>query len=133
MELITGDKDPVGQIGDGSDTHAFSSFERTAKAAEEAEALKDFAKGLRPSARSEFESLLEEVIFEETVEAKFVKAIDKLQALTFVRIKKVGVHAALGAAPLGTFPSEIPCRAVNQASTPPFFTPMLVAVRWAFR
>jgi hypothetical protein len=32
---------------------------------------------------------------------------------------QLGIHPALGAA--------------YQTSTPPFFTPMLVAVRWAFR
>lgn len=90
LEMITGDKDPVGEIGDGSDTFAFNSIERRAKSAEETGALEGFVAMLRTHARPEYAGLIKEVISEETVESKFVKAIDKLQALTFVRIKKVG-------------------------------------------
>jgi 5'-deoxynucleotidase YfbR-like HD superfamily hydrolase/predicted kinase len=90
LEMITGDKDPVGRFGDGSDTHAFSESRRKAKNAEEAAALADVASNLAPNAAVRFHDLISEVATEETLEAKFVKAIDKLQALAFVRVKKVG-------------------------------------------
>lgn len=90
LEMITGDKDPVGKYGDGSDTHAFSTSEREAKSAEEAAALEDFASNLAPNAAVLYYDLISEATAEKTLEAKFVKAIDKLQALAFVRIKKVG-------------------------------------------
>ncbi|MES0863261.1 HD domain-containing protein [Ruegeria sp. SCPT10] len=90
LEMITGDKDPVGRYGDGSDTHAFSVSEREAKTAEEAAALKDFASNLAPNAAVLYYDLISEATAEKTLEAKFVKAIDKLQALAFVRVKKVG-------------------------------------------
>lgn len=90
LEMITGDKDPVGRYGDGSDTHAFSVTERNAKFAEEAVALEEFVSNLTPNAAVRYHDLISEAAAEKTLEAKFVKAIDKLQALAFVRIKKVG-------------------------------------------
>ncbi|WP_350334323.1 HD domain-containing protein [Coralliovum pocilloporae] len=90
LEMITGDKDPVGRYGDGSDTHAFGVSEREAKTAEEEAALTDFVSNLAPSAAGCYYDLISEVTAEKTIEAKFVKAVDKLQALAFVRVKKVG-------------------------------------------
>lgn len=90
LEMITGDKDPVGRYGDGSDTHAFSVTERNAKSAEEAAALEEFVGNLAPNAAVRYHDLISEAAAEKTLEAKFVKAVDKLQALAFVRIKKVG-------------------------------------------
>lgn len=90
LEMITGDKDPVGRSGDGSDTHAFSASERTAKSAEEVAALEEFLSNLAPNPAVKYRDLISEVLTEKTLEAKFVKAVDKLQALAFVRVKKVG-------------------------------------------
>ncbi|WP_186766720.1 HD domain-containing protein [Puniceibacterium confluentis] len=90
LEMITGDKDPVGKYGDGSDTHAFNSSERDAKSNEEAAALKYFVRNLDQNAAAMYVDLMTEVTAEKTLEARFVKAVDKLQALAFVRVKKVG-------------------------------------------
>jgi len=90
LEMLTGDKDPVGRFGDGSDTHAFSENQRRAKTSEEVAALKEFTKNLAPNADARYHELITEALAEKTLEAKFVKAIDKLQALAFVRVKKVG-------------------------------------------
>ena len=90
LELITGDKDPVGKHGDGSGTHVFSKSEREAKSAEEAVALDEFVSKLDPNMAGRYFDLISEVTSENTLEAKFVKAVDKLLALAFVRVKKVG-------------------------------------------
>lgn len=90
LEMITGDKDPVGKHGDGSDTHAFNMSERNAKSAEEAVALEEFTSNLAPKTAARYHDLISEAAAEKTLEARFVKAVDKLQALAFVRVKKVG-------------------------------------------
>lgn len=90
LEIYTGDKDPVGDDGQGRNTHAFSQAMRDRKLAEEQAALEQITSSLRASMRDPYRALMEEVLYEQTVEAHFVKAVDKLQALAFVRLKKDG-------------------------------------------
>lgn len=86
-EIVTGDKDPVGD-GQGSTTHAFNEHKRREKATEEREAIDVLAATMRPSIRDRYRRLSAELLEERTAEAKFVKAVDKLQSLAFVRLKK---------------------------------------------
>lgn len=91
LEIYTGDIDPVGPDGEGNATHAFNRAARARKVDLEREALSIYVSSLRPSARNEQRMLLEEIIETLTREARFVKAIDKIQALAFVHEKKKGV------------------------------------------
>lgn len=89
-ELITGDKDPVGSDGQGTSTHAFSEVRRHEKEKEERIALELLAGSMRPALRERYKAMMVELIEESSPEAEFVKAIDKLQALAFVRLVKRG-------------------------------------------
>jgi putative hydrolase of HD superfamily len=91
MELYTGDYDPVGPDGQGSGTHAFNQAARDRKEAAELDAMERYLIRLRPGARNPQRRLLTELIGGRTEEARFVRAVDKLQALAFVLAKKDGV------------------------------------------
>jgi 5'-deoxynucleotidase YfbR-like HD superfamily hydrolase len=88
-EIVTGDKDPVGD-GQGSDTHAFNLTRRFDKEREERCALNALAAIMRDSVRESYRAMFEELITVSSEEASFVKAVDKLQALSFVRLRKGG-------------------------------------------
>lgn len=90
LEIYTGDYDPVGPDGNGRGTHAFDEKARRGKEAQERYAAERYLAKLRPEARERQRGLLSEVIEGTSPEAKFVKAIDKLQALAFVMEKKEG-------------------------------------------
>lgn len=87
-EIVTGDMDPVGKDGQGSDTHAFNATRRLDKDREERRALDALALSMRRSLRESYRTMFEELIDGSSEEAQFVKAIDKLQALVFVRLRK---------------------------------------------
>jgi 5'-deoxynucleotidase YfbR-like HD superfamily hydrolase len=89
LEMYTGDFDPVGG-GKGSDTHAFNEALRSKKIDLERDALAEYLTGLRPSARKKQRALIEENLEGVSREARFVRAVDKLQALAFVHEKKRG-------------------------------------------
>ncbi|MBB3387214.1 MULTISPECIES: HD domain-containing protein [unclassified Rhizobium] len=89
-EIVTGDKDPVGKDGQGSDTHAFNLTRRLDKDREERRALDALASSMRRSLRESYRTMFEELIEGSSDEAQFVKALDKLQALVFVRLRKGG-------------------------------------------
>lgn len=89
-EIVMGDKDPVGEDGQGSDTHAFNPARRLEKDREERRALDALASGMRGSLRESYRTMFEDLIEGASEEANFVKALDKLQALVFVRLRKGG-------------------------------------------
>ena len=90
LELLTGDFDPVGPAGDGSNAHIFDSRAGEAKISLELAALDDYVAQLRAPIRASHRELLLDAIYMRSPEAKFVKAVDKLQALAFVLEKKGG-------------------------------------------
>jgi 5'-deoxynucleotidase YfbR-like HD superfamily hydrolase len=90
LEIYTGDFDPVGAGGEGADTHAFNAEARARKVKLERAALNKYLETLPYSARNVQRPLIEENLQASTREARFVKAIDKLQALAFVHEKKWG-------------------------------------------
>lgn len=90
LEIYTGDKDPVGTDGQGLNTHAFNTNMRRKKLEEERLALEQMLNNMRVSMRVPYQALMEDMLHEQSSEARFVKAVDKLQALAFVRLKKVG-------------------------------------------
>ena len=89
-EIVTGDMDPVGIDGQGNTTHAFDNRKRREKDHEERQATDFLAAEMRPSIRERYRRLCLELIEDSTVESHFVKAVDKLQSLAFVRLKKGG-------------------------------------------
>ena len=90
MEIYIGDKNPVGKSGTGKSTHAFNEEKRLQKDDLEIDAIEKYLEKLRPSIRKSQRNILNELVEGSTVEAKFVKAVDKLQAFAYVLIKKRG-------------------------------------------
>jgi putative hydrolase of HD superfamily len=90
LELFTGDLDPTGIDGQGTRSHVFDPAAQRAKAELERSALERYVGQLRETIRARQRALLLETIEAQSSEARFVKAVDKLQALTFVLAKKAG-------------------------------------------
>lgn len=90
LEIYTGDYDPVGPAGNGEGTHAFDEAARLGKESAERSAAERYLSKLRPGIREWQRSLLEDAIQGRSPEARFVKSIDKLQALAYVLEKKQG-------------------------------------------
>ena len=90
LEMYTGDFDPVGADGKGNHTHAFDAAARAHKVNLERAALDEYLSGLRPSVRDAQRALIEEHLMGSSRESRFVKAVDKIQALAFVHEKKHG-------------------------------------------
>lgn len=90
MEIITGDKNPLGWDGTGHSTHAFCTTMRLRKDSEEKAAVSQYISALRESAKLQQCTDLEEIIEGRTNESRFIKAVDKLQALAYVLLKKQG-------------------------------------------
>jgi|GEM_PF-2480533 5'-deoxynucleotidase YfbR-like HD superfamily hydrolase len=90
MEITIGDKSPVGRDGTGRSTHAFDFQSKLSKNAAERAAIVHYLSRLRPSARQRQSYALSELLEGATAEAQFVKAVDKLQSLAFVLVKKRG-------------------------------------------
>jgi putative hydrolase of HD superfamily len=93
MEMYIGDIDPIGRDGSGDKSHAFNSNAKEKKKIKELEALEKYLASL-PKLTSLYQrSLYEEVICCKSIEARFVKSLDKLVALVFILVKKAGVYS----------------------------------------
>lgn len=90
LEMITGDFDPVGHDGQGTNTHAFQDEAAASKLAAELRALDCYIAQINRRAGEYQRAAFLDIIFGRTEEARFVKAVDKLQALAFVLVKKEG-------------------------------------------
>lgn len=90
MEISTGDISPVGRDGTGTRTHAFNAEARERKDQAEREAIATYLARVGDAARPMQASLLDELLNGRSDEARFVKAVDKLQALAYVIAKKSG-------------------------------------------
>ena len=90
MEIKTGDLSPVGRDGTGEKTHAFNENARLKKDDAERTAAERYLIMLSGPASLLQAALLREILDGTTDEARFVKAVDKLQALAFVVAKKAG-------------------------------------------
>lgn len=90
LEMITGDFDPVGVDGQGTDTHAFADEAAASKVEAELRALERYIARINHRAGEYQRAAMLDIIFGHTEEARFVKAVDKLQALAFVLVKKEG-------------------------------------------
>lgn len=90
MEIIIGDINPVGRNGTGSTTHAFNMQQQLQKNLSEREAIEVYIAKLRHSAQLGQAQDLLEILEGSTEEARFVKAVDKLQSLAFIFLKKKG-------------------------------------------
>jgi len=90
LEIIIGDRNPIGRDGTGAATHAFDQGERLRKEALESDALEVYLRKLRASARHLHAEVFSELANRTSVNARFVRAVDKLQALAFVVLRKKG-------------------------------------------
>lgn len=90
LEMFTGDFDPVGSDGKGTFSHAFCDDRKNEKLGLERLALNEYVASLRPAAQQEQTLLFDEILAGTSPEARFVKAVDKLQALAYVLLKKDG-------------------------------------------
>ena len=90
LELITGDKNPIGRDGTGQKSHAFDLLAREKKDSDEAVALEKYLLRLQPSLQSHQRKAFSELAAGKSAESKFVKAIDKLQTLAYIHWKKDG-------------------------------------------
>src|ERR1019366_7084798 len=90
LEMFTGDFDPVGFDGRGTYSHAFHPDKQNRKTEAEVSALMVYLLKLRESIRSSQREIFLDIIHGRTIEALFVKSIDKLQALAYVYKKKAG-------------------------------------------
>lgn len=90
LEMITGDFDPVGPDGQGTQTHAFQEKAADMKLKAELHALEEYLAQLNSSAAAFQRAAFNDIIYNRTEEARFIKAVDKLQALAFVLVKKGG-------------------------------------------
>lgn len=90
MEIYTGDLKPIGRDGTGKSTYAFDKQKKQKKMSSEKDAIEKYLSKLPFSVRQQQSELLLEVLHCSTNEAKFVKAIDKLQVLAFIHNKKQG-------------------------------------------
>jgi 5'-deoxynucleotidase YfbR-like HD superfamily hydrolase len=90
LEMYTGDANPVGRDGTGSTTHAFDEQAKLIKNEKERNALLQYTSSLRSEVAESQARLLMEIIEGTSEEARLIKAIDRLQALAFVHVKKRG-------------------------------------------
>jgi 5'-deoxynucleotidase YfbR-like HD superfamily hydrolase len=90
MEIIIDDWSPLGRDGTGKKSHAFNPERQFQKDSAEKAAIEVYVARLRPALRKRQTELLLEALECQTPESRFVKAIDKLQALAFVHSKKQG-------------------------------------------
>lgn len=90
LEILTGDLKPIGRDGTGTKTYAFDETQQFNKKMTEREAMQKYLSMLAPSAHPEQSALLDEIIECTAPEALFVKAIDKIQTLLYIYIKKKG-------------------------------------------
>ncbi len=91
LEIITGDYDPTGQNGTGHDAHAFNAQKKDAKDAAEKQAMTNYLSRVNDGARALQETLLQEAMHLQSLESRFIKALDRLQVFAYVIQRKAGV------------------------------------------
>jgi 5'-deoxynucleotidase YfbR-like HD superfamily hydrolase len=88
MEISVGDANPLGRDGTGRKGHAFNAQKEMSKEERERVAIAAYLGRLNDASRSHQHALLAEALECESPEARFVKAIDKMQALVFILLRK---------------------------------------------
>ena|SRR5436190_2062228 len=90
LELIMGDKNPLGRDGTGNKTHAFNELKRADKDRLERAAFDDYVRKIGQDTRIVQAPIFEELFEKKSQEARFLLGIDKLQPLTYIIAKKQG-------------------------------------------
>lgn len=90
LEIITGDKNPLGRDGKGTKTHAFNERKKIDKDNLEREAMDIYLNKLNSYAFEIQKDILESTINTTSLESKFVKALDKIHPLSYIIRKKRG-------------------------------------------
>ncbi len=82
LEIDTGDFDPIGN-GSGLETHAFSNVKSREKLLAEEMALNRIREKFKNCTNFQFDAIMDYLLLE-SIEARFVKALDKIQVLMLV-------------------------------------------------
>jgi 5'-deoxynucleotidase YfbR-like HD superfamily hydrolase len=90
LELIMGDKTPLGRDGKGLKTHAFNVQKQANKEKEERESLEEYKTKLSSESEKIHSRLFDELLEKKSSEARFLLGIDKLQPLAYIMTKKRG-------------------------------------------
>jgi 5'-deoxynucleotidase YfbR-like HD superfamily hydrolase len=90
MEIWIGDLNPLGRDGTGHKGHAFDDLRRLSKEERERRAIEEYTARLPPPLRSQYGALLIEALECRSPESRFVKSLDKMNALAFILLKKRG-------------------------------------------
>ena len=80
----------TGRDGKGLKTHAFNETSRFTKDTNERIAIEKYTNRYGGTASTSYENALDEILIGNSIEAKFVKAIDKLQSFAYVIFMKKG-------------------------------------------
>ncbi|MEZ0611361.1 HD family hydrolase [Fibrella sp. WM1] len=91
LEIITGDQSPIGKNGKGNKTHAFNEQKKTEKDQLEIDSLSQYKKKLNPISFAFQEKIIMEAIELSSPESRFVKALDRIQPLAYIILKKDGI------------------------------------------
>ena len=90
LEIFVGDWDPLDVDESGNGGHAFDRDAQQKKRMREESALIEYTKRINTGAGKLQKRLIEEYAEGSTLEARFVKSIDKIQALAYIYAKKEG-------------------------------------------
>lgn len=90
LEIWARDVSPLGRDGSGKNTFAFSKAKREERNFTESEAMKTYLRTLSRATRRMQEPLLEDLLEHRSLEAKFVRAVDKLQVFSYLIARKSG-------------------------------------------
>src|SRR6218665_849758 len=88
LELITGDYDPTGSDGLGTNAYSMDAVKMADKTAVERAALEQYLLPLPAPVARWHRLVLEEELAGESAEARFVKVVDKMQSLVYIRARK---------------------------------------------
>ena len=106
LEMFIGDWDPVGD-GTGKGTHAFDPARRAEKQMAEERAAEEYLSRLPAGTQGPQARLLDELAAGVTDEARAVRALDKLQALVYLTVKKAGTSTDAGLRFLLTYEAPV--------------------------
>ncbi len=91
LEIWCRDLSPLGRDGSGNKSFAFDTEKRKKRDDRERQAAEQYLRTLDGPTRGVQKALLDEVLEDETLAARFVRALDKLQVFVFLMRRKQGL------------------------------------------
>jgi len=90
LEIITGDKSPIGKNGKGTNSHAFNIDKKELKERQELYAFDMYMRKLNAESMEIQKDVILDAIKLNSEESRFIKAIDRLQPIVYILKKKDG-------------------------------------------